>query len=468
MMRSNLPASFLLLFCCTLFAQQPDPQPNQQPAQTSWTIQQAVNQAGQFPSISAAEEQVNAAAAGIRLARTNYLPSVNAIGQVNRATRNNVFGLLLPQSVVPNMSGPVLGTNNGTTVWGSAAGVLVSWEPFDFGRRRALVRSAQATQDRTQVSAEKTRFEIETSTAAAFLTLLASEQTVRVAQASVDRAQVVVKSVKALVDAKLRPGADLSRANTELDAAITQLLQAQQSTAVARASLAELTGTNVTTFAAVPGPLLDRLPETTGEAAADLSKNPAAREQAGVIAESKSKLDVLQRTYRPTFAFQGAAYGRGTGALTNGQTLGGAAGLAPNYFNVAVGFTVNFSLLSVASIHAQEAQAAATERSSEATYKQVLADLQAQSNAARATLDQARQIAAVTPREVQDARTGFTQANAQYRAGLATIVALAEAERLLAQAEIDDSLAKLAVWRAWLQLQTAAGDIGSFLTEAGR
>ena len=41
------------------------------------------------------------------------------------------------QTVIPNMSGPVLGTNDGRNVWGSAVGVLVSWEPFDFGRRHA-------------------------------------------------------------------------------------------------------------------------------------------------------------------------------------------------------------------------------------------------------------------------------------------------------------------------------------------
>jgi outer membrane protein TolC len=312
------------------------------------------------------------------------------------------------------------------------------------------------------------RFEIQTSTAAAFLTLLASEQTVRVAQASVDRAQVVVTSVKALVDAKLRPGADLSRADTELDAAMTQLLQAQQSSAVARTSVAEFTGTDAKAFAAAPGHLLERLPETTIGGAADLSKNPVAREQKGMIAESKSKVDVLQHTYRPTFELQAAGYGRGTGALTNGQTLGGTGGLAPYYFNVGVGFTVNFPLLSLPSIRAQEAQAAAVERSATATYKQILADLQAQSNAAQATLDQARRIAAETPKEVEDARTGFAQANAQYRAGLATIVSVAEAQRLLAQAEIDDSLAKLAVWRALLQFQTTKGDISSFLKEASR
>ncbi|MBV8068591.1 MAG: TolC family protein [Acidobacteriaceae bacterium] len=452
--------ALLLLLGCVVCAQQS--------SQTALTIEQAVSRAGQFPSITAAQEQVNAAAAGIRLARTSYLPSVNAMGQVNRATRNNVFGLLLPQTVIPNMSGPVLGANNTTTVWGSAAGVLVSWEPFDFGRRRALVRSAEAAQNRSAFSAERTRFEIQTSTAAAFLTLLASEQTVRVAQASIDRAQIIIQSVKALVDAKLRPGADLSRADTELDAAMTELMQAQQARDVAKTAVAEFTGADTRTFRASPGHLLERLPEAQVNTLADLSANPAAKEQAAVIAELKSKLDVLQHTYRPTFDLQAAAYGRGSGALTNGQTLDGAGGLAPNYFNLGVGFTVTFPLLNLPSIRAQEAQAAALERSAAATYKQVLADLQAQSKAAQSTIDQARQIAAETPKEVEDARTGFAQANAQYRAGLATIVALAEAERLLAQAEIDDSLAKLAVWRAWLQLQTAQGDISSFLKEASR
>src|SRR5262249_14347435 len=173
------------------------------------------------------------------------------------------------------------------------------------------------------------------------------------------------------------------RADTELDAAMTQLLQAQQSSEVARTSVAELTGTDAKTLAALPGHLLEQLPETTGEGAADLSKNPAAREQAGANAESKAKNHVFQHTYHPHFELQAAGYGRGTGALTNGQPLGGAGGLAPNYFNFGVGFTVNFPLLSLPSIHAQEAEAAAVERSAAATYKQVLADLQAQSNAAQ-------------------------------------------------------------------------------------
>ena len=48
------------------------------------------------------QEQINAAAAVIRLARTAYLPHADGLAHVNHATRNNVFGLLLPQSAIPS------------------------------------------------------------------------------------------------------------------------------------------------------------------------------------------------------------------------------------------------------------------------------------------------------------------------------------------------------------------------------
>jgi len=297
--------------------------------------------------------------------------------------------------------------------------------------------------------------------------VLASQLTVRDAKASVDRAQVLVRSIKASVDARLLPGADLSRGDTELDAAETQLVQAERAVDVSRAALAEYTGLNTKGMDVAPGTLLQLPPDATSMTG-DLANNPAAKEQAGVIQESEARLKVLQRTYRPTFDLQASAYGRGTGALTNGSTLGGLNGLGANYFNVAAGFTVDFPLLALPSIRAQEAQERAIGRSASATYRQVLADLQAQSNSAQATVVQARKIAAETPKEVADARTGFNQANAQYRAGLASIVAVAEAQRLLAQAEIDDSLAKLGAWRALLQIQIAQGDISSFLAQASR
>src|SRR6266571_3489943 len=118
-------------------------------AQPSLTIQDAVTRSqASYPAIRNSMEQVEAAAAGINLARTSYLPRADFIGQLNRATHNNIFGLLLPQSVIPSISGPVLGTNSLNNVWGSAVGTLVSWEPVDFGLRRGNVEAAKATRDR--------------------------------------------------------------------------------------------------------------------------------------------------------------------------------------------------------------------------------------------------------------------------------------------------------------------------------
>ena len=60
------------------------------------------------------------------------------------------------------------------------------------------------------------------------------------------------------------------------------------------------------------------------------------------------------------------------------------------------------------------------------------------------------------------------QATARYQAGLGNIDEVAEAQRLLTQAEIDDALARLGVWRGLLAVATARGDIQPFLAEASQ
>src|ERR1700728_4574552 len=105
--------------------------PAQQPAPPAGlTLSQAVDGAlRNYPSIRMTQEQMTAAAAGIRLAQTAYLPRVDGLAQVNRATRNTFYGLLLPQGVIPGVDG--VPANNLGSVWDSALGVLVTLQPFD-------------------------------------------------------------------------------------------------------------------------------------------------------------------------------------------------------------------------------------------------------------------------------------------------------------------------------------------------
>ncbi len=432
------------------------------------TLAQAVEAAlRNYPSVRVSQEQINAAAAGIQLARTAYLPRVDALAQVNRATRNNVFGLLLPQRVIPSISGPVLGTNNFGTAWGSAIGALVSWEPFDFGARRASVEAATAARARSEATLKRTQYDVAVAAADSYVTLVAAQETVRAAQAGVERAQVISRTIDALVNSQLRPGADASRAAAELAAAQTQLIQARQAVEVARANLSRFVGQEPARIT-VSAPRLLELPPVQQTAPLDSPANPASLEQNAVVEQLRAQLRILERSYFPRFYLQASAYARGTGAEVDGKILGGVNGLAPNFQNYALGFTVEFPVMDIASIRARKAEQSSNIRAEAARYQQIAVDLKAQWNTAVATLEGARNVAANTPAEVKAARAATSQATARYQSGLGNVDEVAEAQRLLTQAEIDDALARLGVWRALLAVATAAGDIQPFVVEASR
>ena len=61
--------------------------------------------------------------------------------------------------------------------------------------------------------------------------------------------------------------------------------------------------------------------------------------------------------------------------------------------------------------------------------------------------------------------TSLSQATARYKAGLVPIDDVAQAQRLLVQAQMDDSIARLNVWRAFLRVSYIRGDLLPFLQE---
>jgi len=79
-----------------------------------------------YPAMAESRARAEAAEAAVDVAKTAYLPRLDAVWQENRATANNVYGILLPQSIIPSLTGPVLGTHSYDGVWSSAGGVLLS------------------------------------------------------------------------------------------------------------------------------------------------------------------------------------------------------------------------------------------------------------------------------------------------------------------------------------------------------
>jgi len=432
-------------------------------SQKTFHLDDAVSYAlAHYPTVRAALSQARAAQAGVSLARTAYLPQANGLWQMNRGTRNNVFGQLLPQSVIAPISGPVLPNASDANVWDDAAGLLVSWEPFDFGYRRAMVNAARFDAAASDAQVKVTRLDVARATAETFLGVLAAKQVAKSAQADVDRRDVFAKSVNALVQSELRPGADASRAAADLAQARIRLIQAQTAERVRRAAFADLLGLPSAGIEIVPGSLLDTAPQGS-LAPGDPVTNPLAVAQRTRVDQSQARDQALARSYYPRFSLQSAISARGSGAEVNGNTLGGTNGLEFQRMNWIAGVQMTFPILQIFSIHEQRRVQQANEDAEKARYDQTVQDLSSQIEQARINLDGSRQIAENTSIALSSARDSEQQARARYQAGLATSIEVSEAESQLAQAEMDDAVARLTVWHDLAEVAAAQGDLQPFL-----
>ncbi len=439
-----------------------------QPPTAPLTLKDAVALAAKnYPAIRASLAEVSAAASEVDLAKTSYLPRTDLYYQVNRATRNNVFGLILPNGVVPAISGPVIERTTISSTWGSAAGLLFSWELFDFGLRKANVELADALRNKAQAGAAVTEYEVSLAVVESYFAALAARQAVLAARANVERMEVFLRSVEALVRSQLRPGADESRARAELARARTELYMAERLEQESRAELARWLGLGGRQVEVAGGALLAEPPTRTRDAA-DLGRHPLAVSHQTALELVRARQKALRKSYRPKVELLSAVYGRGTGARLDGAFEGAASGLAPATGNWAVGLAVSFPVFDYKENQVRRQIESHNERKEQARLGEVLERLRAEVEKARVQVDSARRIAANTPVELEAARTLEMQARARYQAELGTAVEVAEAQRLLRQAETDDALAKLGVWKALFALAAAEGDMSAMLEASSR
>jgi len=416
-----------------------------------------------YPTVRAALEHVNASTANVSVAKTAYLPRFEALWQTNRATANNIFGQLLPQSTIPALSGPVLLSASSQSVWGSAAGGLFSWEPFDFGLRASTVHEAEAGVVRARAEEGLTRLGVQNAVGVAFLGVISAQQAVTAAEADVERRQTLSRAAQTLADNQLRPGAEASRASAERAAAQTRAIQARQVLVMAQVTLSQVLGI-------VDGPvdvnaagLLDEVP-TVAPQTVSPPGHPLVQSSQAAVDVARAREDVLAQTNRPHVYLQSSAFARGSGANPDGQFDGGTDGLGLERANWAAGVQVVVpNLFDFASLRSQRAAAGALTRAESARYDEAVLGVTGQQRMADAALAAALAIAQNTPVQLAAAQQSEAQARARYDAGLANIIEVAEAQNLLANAEYQNAVARVDVWRTLLAQAVARGDAASFI-----
>jgi outer membrane protein TolC len=398
--------------------------------------------------VRAAAAEFSAADQNLGVAKKAYLPDADLYFQWNRATRNNVFGLVLPSASVPGISGPVLEETSSQGAWGSVASVFFRWEAFDFGVRAAGVREAEAFRRRAEAGLQVTSIDVSLGVMDAFIEVVGGESATQAAEATVERMEVFEQAVSAFVRNELRTGADLSFAKAELARARNELIRAEEAREEARTRLGEWIG-RVDQPVRVDGNyLLATVPTPAGEPAPEI-EHPLVRLGSAERDAARARREAAANYYRPRLDVLASVYARGTGALLDGSFEEGSAGL---------------SLLDFAEASQETRVREYREQAAEARYENARQHLIAELERARIRLDSALGLAENSRIELEAARELQIQARAQYEAELANVLDVAEAERILRRAETEDALARLNVWRARFGLAAAEGDLAPVLS----
>ena len=309
-----------------------------------------------------------------------------------------------------------------------------------------------------------TEIDVSLAAADAFFSLAGMTSAVVAAEATVDRMEAFTTSLEALVANELRPGVDLSFARAELARARNELIDAERRREEARLWVAEWIGRAGDPVEVDGGALIEGEPDGAVRAeTTEPSMHPQVEATAAVLEEASARREAVAREYRPKLDVLGAVYARGTGALLDGSFEGGGSALWPRTSNWALGLAVRFPLLDFPEIGARRRAEEQRERAAEARYENARQHQAAEVARARVGLSAAQRIAENTPVRLKAARALQTQARARYDAGLTEVLEVAEAERMLRQAETDDILARLDVWRARLRVAAAEGDLAPVL-----
>jgi outer membrane protein len=437
-------------------------------AATRFTLSQAIDFAlAHHPSIRSQRALEEGSIAGVEQARTAYLPDMEVSQMLDQAAQShNPPGLYLPMPGFPAFEGSRNTGSFGSSAWNSGTSIFIDENVSGLIRQMSLVDAALAKREQAAAGVAAQRLLVSYGAGDAFLAEVAAQQTVRATRAGVERARAFATAVHGLVASGMRPGADESRAQAELAVARNQEIAAEQNEQVAEATLADALGiTSDQRVEIVDSQQFQALPQIPSSTSIALG-NPFLREFAAGIKSSQRLEPAARYEYLPRLDVVAGLFGRGTGLSFGGAVPGAGSGVLPNSFNWATGvvFTIPIQQLFAAraDVHAAEANI----RLAKAQYGETALQIDDQIASARATLTGSERIAVNMPLELAAARATWTQNNARYSAGLMTVLDVADAERLLTQAEVDNAVARVNVWRAMLLVSRAAGDLEPFFTIA--
>ena len=418
-----------------------------------------------YPLIEQKFFKLRAAKANVTLAKMQYLPNLNCDLQISGVTPNRIASVVMNNvsgfDTVPVDSGPSVSSSKFMPVVNNLQGLNLNWLLVDYGLRKANDKFAEADARTARADISLTKLDVAFATADAFFHTAAAKQIIIARKASLERMEAARMRVKTLVAEGLRPGADAADFDYEVAKAKIAVVKAERDFRLAIVDLAEKMGIATQDIDVISDPVVRSPDAVNTQKAIDLRSHPLARFKYAEMDRWRAKQVVLDKAWRPHVWLNSSLWGRGSGDGVNAikPVLGG---VMPQVFNYMVGVSYSFPFLEYFPLKAQIDMAKSNQHAARADYDLALLLLEKKDASSRIMLEQNRKVAAETPILVDAARVKEINILKRYSVGLTNVVSLAIAEENLAQAEVDNAVAQIEVWRAILALGYAQGDLNAF------
>ncbi len=411
-----------------------------------------------YPLLRSKSFDVLSAEKQVDIMKSSVIPSLDAAYQVGYGTHNGIAGLYNPQYLMA-LSAPPSAENSASGVFGSAASLLLNWQPVTFGQRKSQVDYARAGTDVARADEKNAIFNHQARVIDVYLDALTANEIVKVNEDNLKRCEANLTQVSSLVNSGIKPGVDTALFKSELSKARVDLLNSRKYQDQYRILLSQLLATDsVIIFTGKP--FFNSLPSYGNDTQG--IPHPLVSLYESNVAAGISHRNMLSKTTMPTLGFWGNTYVRGSGLHYDG-TIKSTDGLGFQRYNYGVGLQLSMPLLQGLRVKPQLERDELLVRSETEKLNEVKLRLSKQQEIADTLLNNAFAVARESPMFLESAQYSYRAIGSRYGSGLATYADLIQTQYTLLRAETEQKLYYMAVWKAWLYKAAVAGDLNLFI-----
>jgi outer membrane protein len=433
----------------------------QAPADTLIQLKDAIRLSEErYHLLKSKKFEADAAKKYINVIKYSKLPTIDASYQANIATANNLTGMFYPNGILP-ISGPPSSANNYSPATGSAAGILLNWQAITFGERNAKIDVSIAEAKSKNLEYKQELFRQKINVISAYLDVLLSIDVIRIHQHNIQRVEANLIQSRTLTISGIRPGVDTALFLSELSKAKIALLNAQRQLQTQQLLLRQLIVVN-----GLPVPadtsFLNKLPQMVIENDTLFSSHPFIQYSQSQFELSKSKEQLLKKSYLPKLNVWGTTFLRGSGFQPD-QSIKTWDGLAFNRYNYGAGVQLTYPIMKYGEVKRQLQQQNLLSKAAQEKTEENKSILTMQQNIANATFNNSMAVAKETQQQLKSAQYAFSAMQARYNTGLVNFADFIQAQYNLLKAELDNRIAYWDAWKALLLQTVVKGDENLFL-----